>query len=332
MRLSTVELVALLALVLLAAPRPTPAQQAKQVYRIGYMSIPSRESAEHLIPVFVQALRARGLVEDENLIIEWRWAEGKLERLPVFAQDLVQRKVDLIIAPQTDSALVAKRTTATIPIVFLFAEDPVADGLVASLARPEGNVTGLTYTPSLEIAAKQLEFLKEAIPHAVRVAVLWNPARYYTTKELILRHLQAAAPSLGVELHVVEARGLEDFEPAFASMVSWQAQALLVIGDSVLWTHRRRLAELEVRHRLPAMHGWREHVEAGSLMAYGVSLADIFRRATPYIEKILKGAKPADLPVERPTKLELVINLKTAQALGLTIPPTVLFQADEVIR
>ena len=291
-----------------------------------------RESAEHLMPAFVQALRARGLIEDENLLIEWRWAEGQLERLPIFAQDLVQRQVDLIIAPQTDSALAAKRATATIPIVFLFAEDPVADGLVASLARPGGNITGLTYTPSLEIVTKQLEVLKEAIPHASRVAVLWNPARSYTTRQLILRHLQAAAPALGRELHVVEARGPEDFEPAFASMVRWQAQALLVFQDSVFWIHRRRLAELEARHRLPAMHTMREHVEAGSVIAYGSSLADIMQRAVPYIEKILRGAKPADLPVEQPTKFELVINLKTAQALGLTMPPTLLFQADEIIR
>jgi putative tryptophan/tyrosine transport system substrate-binding protein len=332
MRLYTVGLVATLALVLLVAPLVAEAQPARKVYRIGYMSIPSRESAEPLIPVFVQALRAYGLVEGENLIIEWRWAEGKLERLPVFAQDLVQLKVDLIIAPQTDSALAAKRATATIPIVFLFAEDPVADGLVASLARPGGNVTGLTYTPSLEIVAKRLELLKEAIPNASRVAVLWNPARYYTTKQLILSHLHASAPALGVDLHVVEGRGPEDFEPAFASGVRWQAQALLVDADSVFWLHRHRLAELEARHRLPAMHGARESVEAGSLMAYGASVADILRRAAPYTKKILKGAKPVDLPVEQPTKFELVINLKTAKALGLTLPPHLLYFADEVIQ
>jgi len=331
MRLKTVRLVGMLALVLLMAPLPTPAQQARTVYRIGYMSIPSREAAA-VIPVFVQALRARGLVEGENLRIEWRWAEGQLERLPVFAQDLVQRQVDLIIAPQTDAALAAQRATATIPIVFLFAEDPVADGLVASLAHPGGNVTGLTYAPSLEIVTKQLELLKEAIPHATRVAVLWNPARYYTTKQLSLSRLQAAAPALGIELHVVEARGPADFEPAFASMVRWQAQALLVVFDSVFWLHRRALAELEARHRVPAMHALREFVEAGSVMAYGPSLADILQRAAPYIEKILRGTKPADLPVEQPTKFDLVINLKTAEALGLTIPPVVLFQADEVLR
>jgi putative ABC transport system substrate-binding protein len=332
MRLYTVGLMATLALVLLVAPLVAEAQPAGKVYRIGYMSIPSRESAESLLSVFAQALRARGLVEGENLRIEWRWAEGQLERLPVFAQDLVQRQVDLIIAPQTDSALAAKRATATIPIVFLFADDPVADGLVASLARPGGNVTGLTYTPGLELATKQLEFLKEYVPQVSRVAVLWNPARYYPTRKLILSHLQAAAPSLGVELHVVEARGPEDFEPAFASMVRWQAQALLVVTDSVFWIHRRRLAELEARHRLPGMHPERERVEAGSLMAYGPSLADIMQRAAPYIEKILRGAKPAELPVEQPTKFELVLNLKTAKALGLTLPPHLLYFADEVLQ
>lgn len=330
--LRTFSLIATLALGILSAPLGADAQQARKVYRIGYMSIPSRQSAEHLLPVFSQALRERGLVEGENLIIEWRWAEGKLERLPTFAQELVQLKVDLIIAPQTDSALAAKRATAPIPIVFLFAEDPVEDGLVASLARPGGNVTDLTYTPSLETFAKQLELLKEAIPKASRVAVLWNPARYFTTRKLILSHLKAAAQSLGVELHVVEARGPEEFEPAFESMVRWHAHALLVVTDSVFFIHRRRLAELEARHRLPAMQATRERVEAGSLMAYGPSLADIFRRAAPYMEKILKGAKPADLPVEQPTKFELVINLKTAKALGLTIPPSVLIRADQVIE
>jgi ABC-type uncharacterized transport system substrate-binding protein len=179
---------------------------------------------------------------------------------------------------------------------------------------------------------KQLELLKEALPHVSRVAVLWNPARYYPTRKLILSHLQAAASSLGIVLHVVEARGPEDFAPVFASMVGWQAQALLVVTDSVFWIHRRRLAELEARHRLPGMHPERERAEAGSLMAYGPSLADIMRRAAPYIEKILRGAKPADLPVEQPTRFELVINLKTAHALGITIPPMLLFQADEVIR
>jgi len=317
---------------LFVAPVAAEAEQARKVHRIGYMSLPSRESAEHLIPVFRQALRERGLVEGENLIIEWRWAEGKLDRLPVFARELVQLKVDLIIAPQTASALAAKRATATIPIVFLFAEDPVADGLVASLPRPGANVTGLTYTPGLETYAKQLELLKEAIPKASRVAVLWNPARNYTTRQLLLSHLKAAAQSLRVELYVVEARGPEEFEPAFESMARWHAQALLVVRDSVFFVHRRRLAELEARHRLPGMHATRERVEAGSLMAYGSSLADSFRRASPYIDKILRGAKPADLPIEQPTKLELVINLKTAKALGLTIPPSILLQADRVIE
>ncbi len=323
--------VLILALGLLAAPLSSTAQQMGKVRRIGYMSVVSRQSAERLMPIMLQALRDLGWVEGKNLVIEWRWAEGKVERLPRFAEELVKLNVDLIVAPQSDSALAAKRATRTIPIVHVVAGDPVADGLVASLARPGGNVTGLTRTPSVEIVGKRLELLKEATG-ASRVAVLWNPARHFPYVELALRQVNAAARALGVELQVLEARGPEQFEAAFEAMVRGQADALLNLGDSMSWLHRRRLAELEAKHRVPTMHDVREHVEAGSLMAYGPDLADLFRRATVYIDKILKGAKPADLPVEQPTRFELVINLKTAKALGLTIPQSVLIRADHVIQ
>jgi putative ABC transport system substrate-binding protein len=317
---------------LLAAPLAAGAEQAGKVYRIGYMSIPSRRSAEDLIDrVFLPALRERGLIDGKNLVIEWRWADGKPERLPGFAAELVALGVDLIIAPQSDSALAAKRATRTIPIVHVVAGDPVTDGLVTSLAQPGGNVTGLTVTPSPEIVGKRLELLKQATG-ASRVAVLWNPARNYPAIGLDLRELDRAARVLGVQLQVLEARGPDQFEPAFVAMVRGHADALLALPDSMFWLHRRRLAELEAKHRLPTMHGLGEFVEAGSLMAYGPDLADLFRRAAIYVDKIFKGAKPGDLPVEQPTKFELIINLKTAKALGLTIPPSLLQRADQVIE
>jgi putative ABC transport system substrate-binding protein len=271
------------------------------------------------------------LVEGKNLMIEWRWAEGKVERLSGFAAELVKLNVDLIVAPQSDSAMAAKRATGTIPIVHVVAGDPVADGLVTSLARPGGNVTGLAFTPGPEIVGKRLELLKEATGVS-RVAVLWNPARHSPSVELALREANAAARALGVQLQVVEARSPDQFEPAFAAMVRGQADALLTLGDSMFWLHRRRLAELEAKHRLPTMHALKEFVEAGSLMAYGPDQADLFRRAAVYIDKILKGAKPGDLPVEQPTRFQLVVNQKTAKALGLTIPRSVLVRADEIIQ
>jgi len=316
---------------LLSAPLAADAQQAGKIYRVGYMSVVSRQSAEPLMLIFLRALRDLGWIEGRNLLVEWRWADGKVERLSGFAAELAKLNVDLIVAPQSDSALAAKRATRTIPIVHVVAGDPVADGLVTSLARPGGNVTGLTVTPSPEIVGKRLELLKTATG-ASRVAVLWNPARHYPYVELALREVNAAARVLGVQLQVLEARGPDQFEPAFAAMVRGQADALLTFEDSMFWLHRRRLAELEAKHRLPTMHDLREFVEAGSLMAYGPDLADLFRRAAIYVDKILKGTKPADLPVEQPTKFDFLINLKTAKTLGLTIPPSLLLRADQIIE
>jgi putative ABC transport system substrate-binding protein len=281
--------------------------------------------------IFLRALRDLGWIEGRNLLVEWRWADGKVERLSGFAAELTKLNVDLIVAPQSDSALAAKRATRTIPIVHVVAGDPVADGLVTSVARPGGNVTGLTATPSPEIVGKGLELLKQATG-ASRVAVLWNPARNYPAVGLALREVNTAARVLGVQLQVLEARGPDQFEPAFVSMVRGQAAALLTLTDSMFWLHRRRLAELEAKHRLPTMHDLREFVEAGSLMSYGPDLADLFRRAATYVDKILKGAKPADLPVEEPTKFDFVINLKTAKTLGLTIPQSLVLRADQVIE
>jgi ABC-type uncharacterized transport system substrate-binding protein len=317
---------------LLPAPPPAGAQKSDKVYRIGYMSIPSRQSAAALIDrVFLPALRERGLIAGKNLVIEWRWADGKAERLAGFAAELVALKVDLIVAPQSDSALMAKRATRSIPIVHIVAGDPVADGLVKSLARPDGNVTGLTSTAGPEIDGKRLELLKAATG-ATRIAMLTNPARRSPTTAQGLKQAEAAARTLGVRLQMLEARNPEQFEPAFAAMTRGRSEAVLVSADSMFWLHRRRLAELEVKHRVPAAYGLQEHVEAGGLMAYGPDLSDLFRRSTVYIDRILKGAKPADLPIERPTKFSLAINLKTARALGLAIPPSLLLQADRVVE
>jgi ABC-type uncharacterized transport system substrate-binding protein len=242
---------------------------------------------------------------------------------------LVRLKVDVLMVPNTPAALAAKHATTTIPIVMVGIADPVGSGLVASLARPGGNVTGLT-SLSLELVGKQLEFLKEVRPTVSRVAILWNPAN--PVHALLVRAADVAVQALGVQLHLVEARGPDAFDSAFAAMTSTSAGALLVLGDRIFFQHRRRLAELAAMSHLPTMHHVRAYVEAGGLMSYGASPPDTYRRAATYVDKILKGANPADLPVEQPMQFKLVINLKTAKALGITIPPHFLVLADEVIR
>jgi putative ABC transport system substrate-binding protein len=313
-----------------AAPLAAEAQQAGRVYHVGYLSTPTRESVKNGLEAFLRKLRELSWVEGQNLIIEYRWAEGKVERLPDLAAELVRLKVDLIVAPAGSAALAAKKATSSIPIVMIFPSDPVEMGLVASLSRPAGNITGTTYTAGSEIFGKQLQILKEAIPHASRVAVLLNPADLSIVTQG--KELEAAARSLGIRLQHVDARGPEDFATAFAAMARERADALLVSGSSTFLPHRTRIAELAVKGRLPTMCNFREIVEAGGLMAYAINMADFVGRAAVYVDKILKGAKPADLPIEQPTKFELIINLKTAKALGLTIPQSVLARADAVIR
>jgi putative ABC transport system substrate-binding protein len=321
---------ALLALGVAAAPlAAAEAQQAGKVYRIGYLSASTRESVKHVLEAFLRALRELGWVEGQNLIIEYRWADGKVERLPGLAADLVRRKVDLIVAPATSSVLAAKNATSSIPIVMIFPSDPVETGLVASLSRPGGNITGTTFTPGPGIFGKQLQILKEAIPRASRVAFLSNPA---DQSALQMREVDAAAQSLGIRLQRLEARGPEEFDSAFAAMARERAEALLVGGSSTLLPHRTRLAELAVKGRLPTMFNFREMVEAGGLMAYGINMTDFIAHSSVYVDKILRGVKPANLPVEQPTKFELVINLKTAKVLGLTIPQSVLARADDLIQ
>ncbi len=317
----------ILMLTLLVASLAADAQQPAKVHRIGYISGGGARAAM-LGEVFRQGLRDLGYVEGKNIVLEYRWAEGKFERLPDLAAELVRLKVDVILAAAQPAIVAAKNATQTIPIVAAVALVPVESGLVSSLARPGGNVTGVTLTVGPEIAGKWLELLKEAVPKVSRVAVLLNPATPARTP--FLRETEVAARSLRVKLQILEVRGPEEFERAFAAMTS--ADALVVFGDSLMFLHRTRLAELAAKSGLPAMWTLREYVEAGGLMAYGASLPDVYRRAATYVDKVLKGAKPADLPMEQPTKFELVINLKTAKALGLTIPKSVLAQAHEVIK
>jgi putative ABC transport system substrate-binding protein len=271
-----------------------------------------------------------GWVDGENLIIEYRWAEGDVELLPELAADLVRRKVDLIVAPAGSAARAAKEATSSIPIVMIFASDPVETGLIASLARPGGNMTGTTFTAGPEIFGKQLQIVKEIIPQASLVAVLSNPAD--ASFEFQTRHVEAAAKVLSIRLQHVEARGPDGFEGAFAAMARERADALLVTGSSTFLAHRARIADLAKAGRLPTMLSFRESVEAGGLIAYAVNLPDFVRHSAVYVDKILRGAKPADLPVEQPTKFELIINLKTARTLGIAVPRSLLLRANDVIQ
>jgi putative ABC transport system substrate-binding protein len=316
---------------LLAAPFAAEAQQAAKVARIGYLTT-NLAANLHLREAFLEGLRDLGYGEGRNVVIEYRSAEGKLERFPALAAELVALKVDVIVAANTRAALAAKQATRTLPIVFSTAVDPVTSGLVTSLARPGGNVTGLSNLAP-ELVGKCLELLKQAVPGVSRVAVLWQPGGYgERTEKDMLKEADVAARALGVRLQFVEARGPENFDRAFSDMTRARANALTVLTSVIFVSERRRLVDLAAKNRLPAVYPGREFVDAGGLMAYGSDLADLNRRAATYVDKILKGAKPGDLPVEQPTKFELVINLKTAKALGLTIPPSVLGRADEVIQ
>ena len=322
----------IIALVALGAvPLAAEAQEAAKIARIGYLA-GNLAATPHLPEALRQGLRDLGYVEGRNLVIEYRDAQGKLERLPALAAELVALKVDVIVTAGTPHALAAKQATKTIPIVFAAGTDPVMDGLVTSLARPGSNVTGLSSLGS-ELVAKRLELLKQAVPGVSRVAVLWHPgALGERTEKDMLKEAEVAARALGVRLQVVEARGPADFDRAFSDMTRARVGALTLLTSTMFLSERRRLVALAAQHRLPAVYPWREFVDAGGLMAYGPNAVDMYRRAAKYVDRILKGTKPGDLPVEQATKFELVINLKTAKALGLTIPPSLLQRADQVIE
>src|SRR5262245_8145413 len=311
---------------LFAVSFPVEAQQTKKVPRIGYLS---SGSASFRTGAFRQGLRDLGYVEGKNIIIEYRNAEGKIERYPDLVVDLVGLKVDVIFTSSTPGALAAKNATKTIPIVFTNVGDPVANGLVASLARPGGNITGLS-TLAPELSGKGLELLKETIPKLSRVAVVWNPDNPGKTSSF--KETEVAAQALRLQLQSLEVRGPNDVEPAFQAAKKERAVALIVLRDVVVTSQMTRILELALKNQMPAIYGDRGFVDAGGLMSYGPNIDDLFRRAATYVDKILQGTKPADLPIERPSKFELVINLKTAKQIGLTIPPNVLARADKVIR
>jgi len=326
--MSVPRLLMMLALGLLTATLAAHAQPVGKVARIGILT-PAAEASTPVFDAFRQGLRELGYVEGKNITLEFRFAAGRAERLPALAAELVQLPVDVILTDTGAAAQAAKNATTTIPIVMGTSGDPVRTGLVTSLARPGGNVTGLTlHAP--ELSGKRLELLREAMPGVTRVAVLWNPAS--SPQHHDLRVSEAAAQTLHLHLRPVEVSSPDEIEAAFATVTSAGADVLVTLADAMLWNQRRRIADLAAHNRLPTFFPEREFVEAGGLMAYGSNVPANFHRAAAYVDKILKGTKPADLPVEQPAKIELVINLKTAAMLGLTIPPTLLFRADEVLR
>jgi putative ABC transport system substrate-binding protein len=316
-------------LIFLALFSSAGAQPPAKIPKVGLL-LPYSPGPDPRIEAFRQGLRELGYLEGRSIVVEYRWADGKFDKLPELAAELIRSNVDVIVPAVTQASIAAKKATATIPIVMVGVSDPVGSGLVSSLARPGMNVTG-TSSMTAEIVGKHLELLKETLPKISPVAALWNPANP-VFQALQLREIDLAARTLGVQLQFVEARGAEEIDRAFAAISKAGTKAVIVLGDPVFISHRKRIADLAMKRRLPAVSGTKEHAEAGGLMAYGPSFPDMYRRTAYYVDKILKGAKPADLPVEQPTKFELVINLKTAKQIGLTIPPNVLARADKVIR
>jgi putative tryptophan/tyrosine transport system substrate-binding protein len=305
-------------------------QPAGRVYRIGYQSIGSREQTLPFVMAFEEGLRSLGYRVGENVAIEYRFADGEMERLPALAADLVRFGVDIIISGNNPNTVAAMKATTTIPIVMTTGVDPVNTGLVASLARPGGNVTGLAVDAGSGILGKRFELLKEMLPNLSRLGILFNPdVASVRSRQTSMRDV---AQALGLTLVPIEARGLDALEQAFAMMVRERLQAFVMQGDSVLFNHRGQIAEMALRNRLPAASLQKEYADAGFLLTYGADVRDLYRRSAIFVDRIFKGAKPADLPVEQPTKFELVINLKTAKALGIIVPPTLLARADEVIE
>jgi len=315
---------------LCAAPLATEAEQAGRLYRIGVLDVLGAASNEANLRAFRQGLRELGYEEGQNLVIEYRSADGRAERFPDLATELVRLKVDVIVTRGTSAALGARHVTDTIPIVMAWSGDPVFAGLVASLARPGGNVTGLHTMVRPQLGGKRLELLKEVMPGLSRVGVLLDSGDVYA--RLMMREIERVAHAIGVQLHPVEARRPGDFERAFEAAILDRVDALIAVEGVLTVTDLTRIVDFAAMGRLPAIYGLREFVEAGGLMAYGTDPRDLFRRSATYVDRILKGARPADLPVEPPTKFELVINLKTAKTLGLTIPPSLLRQADYLIQ
>ena len=322
-------LVSIFAVVILALVHPAAAQQQTKIPRIGFLSSLSPAVVSSRMDAFRQGLRELGYVEGKNIVIESRYAEGKLSRVPALAAELVRLKVDVIVTGGPSVNRFAKEATVTIPIVLAFDNDPVGNGFAASLARPGGNITGLS-AEYPEISGKQLELLKEIVPRLSRVAVLGNSTQPGNPQES--REVELAAKAFGVKLQYLDVLSPKDIETAFQAASKGHADAVLVLASQLVTSHPKQFVELAAKSRLPTTYWSAEFVEAGGLMAYSVNITDLFRRAATYVDKILKGAKPADLPVEQPTRFEFIINLKAAKQIGLTIPPNVLARADKVIR
>jgi putative ABC transport system substrate-binding protein len=329
MRYSTVGLIVLFTLGMLAAPRMSAAQQPAQKPRIGVLVISSPCIVSPSLEAFRRGLHEHGWLEGQNITVEYRWAEGQVERLPDLAAELVRLKVDLIVASGTQAIQAAKQATTTIPIVMAVSSDAVGTGLVTSLSRPGGNITGLS-SLNPDLSGKRLELLEEAVPGLSRVAILWHGG--HPAAILAMQETEAAGRVLGLQLQSLEVRGPNDFERVFEAATREGAEALIVLASAFFAAERRWIVDLVTKYRLPSMFSVREDVEAGGLMSYGSSVPDSWRHAATYVDKILQGAKPSDLPVEQAMKFELVLNLKTAQALGLTLSPMFLFRADEVIQ
>jgi ABC-type uncharacterized transport system substrate-binding protein len=315
----------------LSAPAASEAQPPGKVWRVGYLGSGFKDvpASNPGFAPFVQSLRDLGYAEGRNLVLETRFAEGRTERFVALAAELVGLKLDLLVATSTPGAVAAKQATSAVPIVMISVGEPVEVGLVESLAHPGGNVTGLSLIAP-QLAAKRLDLLKQALPRLARVTVLWNSANQGMHARF--QQTQAGAQSLGLALQSVTVQGPDDFEPLFAAMTRERPEALLVLADTVTVANRQRTVDFAARSRVPAIYESRAFVDAGGLMSYGVDVAEHYRRAAFYVDKILRGARPADLPVEQPTKFEMVVNLKTARTLGVTIPQSLLLRADQVIE
>jgi putative ABC transport system substrate-binding protein len=314
----------------LAAPLAAEAQQGRKLYRLGYLGLTTLAAVRDLVEALRRGLKEVGLIEGQNIQIDFRWAEGRSDRLARLAEDLVRQHPDVLVAPTSQGIQAMRAATRSIPIVMVASNDPVSDGLVASLSRPGGNITGLMYDPGLDIGGKHVELLRQAVPKLSRIAALGNPAN--PSYERMTEAVRAGTRSFGLQAEFLEARSYEEVKSALGVAAASRAGAMVVFSDGTLYGQRRQIVEFGLTHRLPVICPWREAAEVGGFMAYGASLADNFRRAAGFVDRILKGARPGDLPVELPTKFELVINLKTAKAIGLTIPPSLLLRADQAIE
>jgi putative ABC transport system substrate-binding protein len=308
---------------------PAEAQQTEKVHRIGFLGNSTAALEANLIGPFREGLRDLGYVEGKNIVVEWRWAEGKYERFPALIAELIASKVELIVTAGTPATIALKKATTTLPLVMIAVGDPVGTGLIASLAHPGGNLTGLT-SISPELDGKRLELLREVVPKISHVAVLWNPTS--PLQVVAERETQAAAQAMGIKVLSLGVQAQEHFDDAFATIRRERPGALLVLADRLFLHHRARIMDFATKHHLPGVHAYVELVEAGGLMSYGPSYAGMHKRAAYFVDRILKGTKPADLPVEAPAKFELVVNLKAAKKIGLTIPQSVLYRADKVIK